>query len=109
MSNLDARLRIDRHADLLAEALARTIDGMPYDPLSLETPVRVSALTGYSTMTLAIWRTRGEGPPYVRIGRTIRYPRDKLIGWLNERARLFEGDAPPRRPCFRERLDDDDA
>ena len=45
MSNLDARRRIDRHADLLAEALARTIDGVPYDPLEMETPAKVAALT----------------------------------------------------------------
>ena len=100
--------RLDRHADLLAEALARTADGVRYDPLEMETPARVSALMGYAPMTLAIWRTRGEGPPYVKLGRSIRYPRGRLIKWLNQRATLHEGNRPPRRPCFRERLDDDD-
>lgn len=32
--------------------------------------------------TLANQRSRGEGPPFVRIGRTIRYSRKAVAEWL---------------------------
>jgi hypothetical protein len=32
-----------------------------------------------SVRTLRAWRQRGEGPPYVRFGRTVRYRKDTFI------------------------------
>lgn len=32
--------------------------------------------------TLAIWRQRGEGPTYVKIGRTVYYNKDTILAWL---------------------------
>jgi predicted DNA-binding transcriptional regulator AlpA len=37
---------------------------------------------------LAKARMRGDGPPYAKIGRSIRYREDALIQWLKSRARL---------------------
>jgi hypothetical protein len=31
------------------------------------------------------WRQRGDGPPYVQIGRDIIYPIDGFRGWLKKR------------------------
>jgi hypothetical protein len=31
---------------------------------------------------------QGDGPPYLKIGRAIRYREDVLIQWLKSRARL---------------------
>jgi hypothetical protein len=31
---------------------------------------------------------RGDGPPYIRIGRAIRYPEEALILWMKRRWRL---------------------
>jgi hypothetical protein len=36
--------------------------------------------------TLQKWRQRGEGPPYVKIGRLVRYSRRALAMWLESHA-----------------------
>jgi predicted DNA-binding transcriptional regulator AlpA len=36
--------------------------------------------------TLRIWRVKGIGPEFVRLGsRTIRYRREDLAAWINQR------------------------
>jgi hypothetical protein len=41
---------------------------------------------------LASWRgkarMRGDGPPYIRIGRSIRYAEAALLGWMKSKQRL---------------------
>jgi len=43
-------------------------------------------LTGYSTRTLANWRSRRSGPRFVRLpGKAPLYPRDEALAWLEQR------------------------
>ena len=37
---------------------------------------------------LAKARMRGDGPPYVKLGRSVRYREGALVQWLKSRARL---------------------
>jgi predicted DNA-binding transcriptional regulator AlpA len=37
---------------------------------------------------LAKARMRGDGPPYVRIGRSVRYSEAALVQWVKSRQRL---------------------
>jgi hypothetical protein len=37
---------------------------------------------------LAKARMRGDGPPYVLVGRSIRYPETDLIQWMRSQRRL---------------------
>jgi predicted DNA-binding transcriptional regulator AlpA len=37
---------------------------------------------------LAKARMRGDGPPYIRVGRSIRYAEAALIQWMKSRQRL---------------------
>ncbi len=46
-----------------------------------------------SAGTLANWRTRGEGPPYVKIGSRVLYPIEKLDAW--EECRTHANDNEP--------------
>lgn len=47
----------------------------------------VARLTTLDESTLAKWRTRGEGPRWVRLGRKrIAYPRADFERWLAEQA-----------------------
>ena len=41
-----------------------------------------AALTGLAVQTLRNLRFKGKGPPYCKIGRSVRYPLTDLIGWL---------------------------
>ena len=35
--------------------------------------------------TVEDWRLTHSGPPYVKVGRHIRYDRDELLAWIRER------------------------
>jgi Helix-turn-helix domain len=37
---------------------------------------------GKSLRALQDWRKRGYGPPYLRVGETIWYPKPALLDWL---------------------------
>jgi predicted DNA-binding transcriptional regulator AlpA len=41
-----------------------------------------SAYVGVSHHTLACWRRGGDGPPYLRLGRVVRYVRADLDAWI---------------------------
>jgi len=41
----------------------------------------VAALTGTARSTLAKMRLRGDGPPFVHVGTSVRYPEDTLVRW----------------------------
>ena len=54
----------------------------------LETAInsRVSArILGLSPVTLQQFRARGDGPPFFRIGRTVRYRLGDVIAWRDAR------------------------
>lgn len=41
---------------------------------------------GYSSRALQNWRTRGGGPPYIKVSaRSIRYRRRELMAWSESR------------------------
>ncbi len=42
-------------------------------------------ILGLAVQTLRNMRCRGEGPPYIKLGRAIRYWPEDLIGYLQER------------------------
>lgn len=55
-----------------------------------------AVITGLSVRTLQGYRSRGGGPPYVRIGTAVRYRRGSLLAWL--RARETSTEPTPSTP-----------
>jgi excisionase family DNA binding protein len=45
----------------------------------------VSEFLGVPAKTLYQWRTRGYGPPGMRIGRYVRYRREEVLAWVAQR------------------------
>jgi len=41
--------------------------------------------------TLRNWRAQGRGPPYLKVGRAVLYPRDQLLDWERRQARREDG------------------
>ena len=41
--------------------------------------------TGLKKATLDQWRSRGEGPKFVKLGRAVRYRRADLDAWIESR------------------------
>ena len=58
----------------------------------LLTKVQVSRALGVDEGTVDNWRSKGLGPPYIKLGdfRTspVRYPRKDLIDWIKTRPRI---------------------
>jgi hypothetical protein len=62
---------------------------MPVQACSpLLNPVEAARLLKVSLSWLAKARMTGDGPPYIRIGRSIRYSDAVLVQWLKSRQRL---------------------
>jgi predicted DNA-binding transcriptional regulator AlpA len=66
--------------------------GLPQRPaapvFNLLTPKEASKLLKVSLSWLAKARMRGDGPPYIRVGRSIRYTETALLQWMKSRQRL---------------------
>ena len=50
----------------------------------LDTP-SIAGVMGMRPNTLEIWRTKGEGPPYRKVGRAVRYVESEVIAWIESR------------------------
>ena len=46
---------------------------------------QLCAELGISPVTATKWRRKAKGPPFVRVGRLIRYPRETFDRWLADR------------------------
>ena len=52
------------------------------------TTAEASRITGISVCTLHTWRSRGGGPPFLKLGgRSVRYQRRALFKWMAARTR----------------------
>ncbi len=60
---------------------------MEFSDVLLE-PNEAAAFLKVSLSWLAKARMRGDGPPYIRIGRSIRYTEAALLQWMKSRQRL---------------------
>lgn len=61
---------------------------MPANSLSLDTDALLreqdaADLLSLSVRTLQSWRIRMAGPPFVQVGRAVRYRRRDLIAWID--------------------------
>jgi hypothetical protein len=50
-------------------------------------PADVAKILKVSFSWLAKARMRGDGPPYIRVGRAIRYTNQALLQWMKSRQR----------------------
>ena len=61
----------------------------PVPRLSLQ-PAEAAEALGIGLTTLQSMRNRGEGPPFVRLGKAILYPVPGLEAWLLEQSRRVQ-------------------
>jgi predicted site-specific integrase-resolvase len=59
----------------------------PHGVWAMHDPIATAEILGVAKVTLAIWRTRGVGPPFVRVGRHIRYATSDINEWLAQNRR----------------------
>jgi hypothetical protein len=59
----------------------------PLNPDALLYERDAAEILSVSCRTLQSWRLRKDGPPYVRVGRLVRYRYDLLIEFINSNTR----------------------
>ncbi len=60
----------------------------PQSGMVLLTPKEAAKLLRVSTSWCAKRRMHGDGPPYIKIGRSIRYGEAALIQWMKSQQRV---------------------
>jgi excisionase family DNA binding protein len=55
-----------------------------------ETPAELAERLKIKTRTLQDWRSSGQGPSFIRVGRVIRYRKSDVEDWLNKQAEKVE-------------------
>lgn len=45
------------------------------------------------------WRSKGRGPKFLKVGRTVYYPREDVLAWL--KSRVFSSTAEARKAAAR--------
>ena len=92
MSDASSNHRLQQSAaDEPSGHLPRTMRNTPPNSLQLSpllTPKEAAVRLKVSLSWLAKARMRGDGPPYICIGRSIRYSEAALIQWMKSRQRL---------------------
>ena len=61
------------------------INSSTRDDESLLNESEAAKLLAVSARTLQAWRTKNAGPPFVRLGRAIRYRLKDLIEWVRSK------------------------
>ena len=56
--------------------------------ISLLTNSETAQLLGIKGNTLEIWRLKGSGPVFRKIGRSVRYLESDVLAWLDAQARV---------------------
>ncbi len=62
-------------------------------PASRLATADAAAYLGLSPATLEKWRVQGGGPPFERLGRSVRYKVTALDAWASERSARNTSDA----------------
>ena len=57
----------------------------PGEPSKYLDEKQLCAELDISSVTATKWRRNAEGPPFIRVGRLIRYPREAVEAWLASR------------------------
>ena len=74
---------IDALAEAVAERLLRELPRgrLPMTPEYL-TAEQVAQMTGFSTKSLEAYRAKRQGPPFLKVGHSVRYRADDVRVWM---------------------------
>lgn len=64
-------------------------------------PAQVGEIMGWRVNTLACYRSRDEGPPFVKVRNRVLYPSDGLARWIAEQGAKRQNKKAPSRKAAR--------
>ena len=101
MADVDLDGLLDALAERVAAKLADRWPAAPPRPPIDEEPLMdgraVAKRTRIAVETLEAMRARGDGPPFIKIGRLVRYKPAAVEAWLAEKTRASGSDARARK------------
>jgi hypothetical protein len=71
------------NASQLMQGFEMPVNYTPFDSDALLREQDAADLLSLSVRTLQSWRIRMAGPPFVQVGRAVRYRRRDLIAWID--------------------------
>lgn len=71
--------------------LVITVRERDMDRSRLADPEAVADYLGLQPRRLEIWRSEGAGPPYVKVGRLVRYRWDDVLTWVEQHTVVPQG------------------
>lgn len=67
---------------LLRPLTVLTPESEPEQPLAHVTPAELAQILAVSVKRLERWRSQNKGPPFTRVGRSVRYALPEVQAWL---------------------------
>ena len=75
-------------SEAMAEAVAdRVVEKLQNTPIAAEylTSAQTARMTAFSDKALEAHRSRGTGPPYYKVGKSVRYRASEVRAWIESR------------------------
>lgn len=69
-----------------------------HDPNQMMTEDQVADLVCQSPRTLQKWRTTGQGPEFCKFGQSVRYRRNDVLLWIDQRRICHTSQPVPNGP-----------
>ena len=76
------KYRADEEPEVEAVSLEEVNPKKLEDLPPILTPTQVSEVLGIARETLNVWRTRGRGPKYIKVGRLVRYKAEDVLNFI---------------------------
>lgn len=77
--------------ETVREAVAQTAAALQQPQREYLNSEEASAYLGLSKVQLEIWRSQGDGPPYIKLSRLVRYKKSDLDSWMAARRQSHTG------------------
>lgn len=74
--------------DLLTNECENPFDSVKKSLKPMNSPSEVAKASGICEGTLSSWRCSGRGPKFVKVGKSVLYPREEVLSYL--KSHLFQ-------------------
>lgn len=77
--------------ETVSEAVAQTVAALQQPQREYLNTEETAVYLALSKFQLEIWRSQGDGPPYIKLARLVRYKKSDLDAWMAARRQSHTG------------------